>query len=85
MTDINIQALIEAGIPGSVAKVSGDGCNASVVVISDAFEGLSLLKQQKMVYATLGDNITNGKIHALTIKSYTNAQWEAVPNKDQII
>ena len=85
MTEINIQALIEAGIPDSTVKVKGEGCNASVVVISDAFDGLSLLKQQKMVYATLGDNITNGTIHALTIKSYTNAQWEAVPDKDQII
>ena len=85
MTEINIQALIEAGIPNATVKVNGEGCSASVVVISDAFDGLSLLKQQKMVYATLGDNITNGTVHALTIKSYTNAQWEAVPNKDQII
>ena len=85
MSEINIQALIEAGIPNSTVKVNGEGCSASVVVISDEFEGLSLLKQQKLVYATLGDNITNGTIHALTIKSYTNAQWDAVPNKDQII
>lgn len=85
MTDIDIKTLIESGIPGSTAMVKGEGCNASVVVISDAFEGQSLLKQQKMVYATLGDNITNGTIHALTIKSYTPAQWDAVPNKDQII
>lgn len=85
MTDINIQALIEAGIPDSTVIVNGEGCSASVVVVSDAFDGLSLLKQQKMVYATLGDNITNGTIHALTIKSYTNAQWDAVPNKDQVI
>ena len=84
MTEINIQGLIESGIPNSTVKVNGEGCSASVVVISDAFEGLSLLKQQKLVYATLGDNITNGTIHALTIKSYTNAQWAAVPNKDQI-
>lgn len=85
MTDINIQALIETGIPGSTVKVKGEGCSASVVVISDSFEGLSLLKQQKMVYATLGDNITNGTIHALSIKSYTPSQWDTVPNKDQII
>jgi len=81
MSDINIQAMIETGIPGAIAKVSGDGCNASVIVISDAFEGLSLLKQQKLVYGTLGDNITNGTIHALTIKSYTPEQWETLQNK----
>jgi acid stress-induced BolA-like protein IbaG/YrbA len=80
MTEINIQALIEAGIPGATVKVDGEGCSASVIVVSEAFEGLSLLKQQKMVYATLGDNITNGNIHALTIKSYTPEQWDAVSN-----
>ncbi len=82
MTDIDIQALIEAGIPGASVTVKGEGCSASVQVISEVFEGLSLLKQQKLVYASLGDNITNGQIHALTIKSYTPAQWESLTNKD---
>jgi len=52
------------------------------LVVSEAFDGLSLLKQQKLVYATLGDNITNGTIHALTIKSYTPAQWEKISDKN---
>ncbi|HFE38177.1 MAG TPA: BolA family transcriptional regulator [Gammaproteobacteria bacterium] len=84
MNSSEIQALIEAGIPGANVTVSGEGCSASVVVVSEAFDGLSLLKQQKLVYASLGDNITNGAIHALTIKSYTPDQWKArgIKNKD---
>jgi len=77
MSEINIKALIEKGLPGAQVTVNGDGCSASVIVVSDEFEGKSMLQQQKMVYATLGDNITNGTIHALSIKSYTIAQWEA--------
>ncbi len=77
MSEINIKALIEKGLPGAQVTVNGDGCSASVIVVSDEFEGKSMLQQQKMVYATLGDNITNGTIHALSIKSYTVAQWEA--------
>jgi len=84
MSEVDIKSLIEEGIPNAVVKVSGDGCNASVVVVSDAFEGKSLLQQQKMVYATLGDNITSGKIHALSIKSYTPSQWDALPDKGNI-
>ena len=76
MTDIDIQALIEKGIPGAEVTVSGEGCSAGVRVISAEFEGLSLLKRQKLVYATLGDNIVNGNIHAITIKSYTPEQWK---------
>jgi len=77
MSEINIKSLIEEGLPGAQVIVNGDGCSASVIVVSDEFEGKSMLQQQKMVYATLGDNITNGTIHALSIKSYTVAQWEA--------
>ena len=80
MSEVDIKALIEAGIPDSEVIMDGDGCNASVIVVSDAFDGQSKLKQQKMVYATLGDLITNGTVHALSIKSYTQAQWEDVSN-----
>ena len=77
MSEINIKSLIEKGIPGAQVFVDGEGCSASVVVVSDEFDGKNMLQQQKMVYATLGDNIVNGTIHALTIKAYTVAQWEA--------
>ncbi len=75
MSDVDIKSLIEQGIPGAEVIMDGDGCNASVIVVSESFDGQSKLKQQKMVYATLGDLITNGTIHALSIKSYTPEQW----------
>ena len=78
MSEVDIKALIEQGIPGAEVIMDGDGCSANVIVVSDSFDGQSKLKQQKMVYATLGDLITNGTIHALSIKSYTQAQWENV-------
>jgi acid stress-induced BolA-like protein IbaG/YrbA len=77
MSPEEIKALIENGIPDAQVILSGDGCNASVVVISAAFEGKTLIQQQRMVYDTLGDLIKNGTIHALSIKSYTPAQWQA--------
>ena len=80
----DIKHLIEEGIPGCQAKVSGEGCNASVVVISDAFEGKSRVAQQKMVYATLGERIASGEIHALSIKSFTPEQWDKFPEKESI-
>jgi len=78
MSEVDIKSLIEQGIPGSKVILEGDGCSANVVVVSDEFDGQSMLKQQKMVYATLGDLITNGTVHALSIKSYTYAQWESL-------
>ncbi|MDH5378444.1 MAG: BolA/IbaG family iron-sulfur metabolism protein [Gammaproteobacteria bacterium] len=77
MAEESIKYLIEKGIPDSQVMMDGDGCNAAVVVVSSSFEGKSLLEQQRMVYATLGNRIADGTIHALSIKSYTPSQWEA--------
>ena len=45
MTPQEIKSLIEAGIEGSEAIVEGDdGTHFQTVVISDDFEGLSLVK-----------------------------------------
>ncbi|MDH5435776.1 MAG: BolA family transcriptional regulator [Gammaproteobacteria bacterium] len=71
-----VKALIEAGIPGSEATVHGDGSHFDAVVVSPEFEGKSPVVKQKMVYATVTDNITSGELHALTIKAYTPAEWE---------
>ena len=70
-----VQSMIEAGLPDAEVKVTGDGSHFEAVVISDAFEGKSPVAQQKMVYATLGDHITSGALHALTIKAYTPEKW----------
>ena len=71
-----IKKLIEDGLAGVEAQVSGDGSHFEAIVIGAAFEGQSMVNQQRMVYATLGDRITNGEIHALTIKAYTPKDWE---------
>ncbi len=71
----DVQALIEAGMPDADVTVSGDGSHFEARVISSAFDGKSLVAQQKMVYATLGEHITSGELHALTIKAYTPEKW----------
>ncbi len=71
-----IKKMIETGMAGSQVSVSGDGAHFEAVVISEAFDGKGMLQQHRMVYATLGDNIENAAIHALSIKTYTPAQWE---------
>ena len=71
-----IKNLIETGLPSSEAMVSGDGSHFEAIVVSGAFEGLSMVKEQQLVYGTLGDRITSGAIHALSIKAYTPQEWE---------
>ena len=71
MTLDEIQAKLEAGIKDATVTMQGDGCNCSTVVVSSAFEGMSLLARQKMVLATVRENIDSGELHALTIKART--------------
>lgn len=66
-------------IEGAEAEVTGDGSKFEARVISEAFDGLSTIKRHKMVYAVLNDHIASGAIHALTIKTYTPAEWAALP------
>lgn len=75
MQSEEIQTMIQRGLPEAEVKVTGDGRHFDAVVISEAFAGKSLLEQHRMVYATLGSKM-GGDIHALTMRTYTRAQWE---------
>jgi acid stress-induced BolA-like protein IbaG/YrbA len=72
----DIKKLIESNMPNSNVTVTGDGRHFEAVVICASFEGMGLLSRQRAVYGTLGDNIHNGNIHALSIKAKTPSEWE---------
>lgn len=74
MQNEDIKRMIETGLPGSEAHVSGDGTHFEAAVISDAFAGRSLLEKHRLVYATLGASM-GGAIHALSIRAYTPEEW----------
>jgi len=75
MNPIDIKGMIEAGMPGAEAHVEGDGSHFMARVVSDDFTDLPMIKQHKLVYATLGNSM-EGAIHALSIKTYTKQAWE---------
>lgn len=70
-----VKKIIEAGIEGCEATVTVDGSKYTAIVVSDVFEGKTMIAEQKMVYALLNEHIQSGVIHALTIKAYTKAEW----------
>jgi acid stress-induced BolA-like protein IbaG/YrbA len=71
-----IQKLIEAGLKGSIVTVEGDGRHFNAIVISLEFFAKNRIQKQQLVYATLGDRIANGIIHAISIKTFTPEEWQ---------
>tara|TARA_B100001559_G_scaffold119418_1_gene100539 strand:- start:212 stop:484 length:273 start_codon:yes stop_codon:yes gene_type:complete len=53
------------------------GGHFQAVIISDDFEGLSLLDRHKKIYSILGDLMKN-EIHAFSMKTYTNDEFKTL-------
>jgi acid stress-induced BolA-like protein IbaG/YrbA len=70
-----VKRLILAGLPDCEVRVKGDGSHFDAIVIGEIFADKSLVKQQQLVYATVNDKIASGALHALSIKTYTPADW----------
>ncbi len=69
MDPARIQTLIEAGLPGARAEVSGeDGVHFEATVVASQFAGKLPLARHRLVYATLGE-LMGGAIHALALKT----------------
>ncbi|MCW8889332.1 MAG: BolA/IbaG family iron-sulfur metabolism protein [Sedimenticola sp.] len=73
-----IVKLIETGMPGCKAMVSGDGRHFEAVVVSDEFEGKTPIQKQRLVMATVKTQLESDELHALSIKTYTASQWQAL-------
>ena len=79
MTTDEIKQRIEKAIPGSNAYVldpMNDGAHLQAFVVSPAFEGMPIFKQQQMVMASIKDIFEI--VHALGLKTFTPSKWNEV-------
>ena len=75
MTSQELESLIAAGLPCDHLEVSGDGRHWEAVVVSPEFEGKRLIQRHQRVYATLGERMRTDEVHALSMKTFTPAEW----------
>ena len=83
MTADELQTIIAAGLPCEHLHVEGDGRHWYATLVSAEFEGKRLIQRHQRVYATLGDKIKTDEVHALSMKTYTPAEWQALPAADK--
>ena len=77
MEPSQIRDLIQTALPEARVSVEGEGCSFSVVVLSDSFEGMPLVKRQQQVLNAVKEPLSTGVLHAITVKAHTPAEWQA--------
>ncbi|AVO41799.1 BolA family protein [Simplicispira suum] len=77
MTADQIKQIISAGLPCEYITLEGDGRHWYATIVSPAFEGLRAIQRHQRVYGTLGSKMQSDEVHALSMKTFTPAEWAA--------
>ncbi|WP_192036582.1 BolA family protein [Halomonas sp. YLGW01] len=72
----DVKALLETRIADCDFHIQGEGCNFQVIAVGEVFNGLTPVKRQQLIYGALSEEIASGALHAVSIKTYTPAQWQ---------
>ena len=79
MTAEELKNLIAAHLPCEHIAIEGDGRHWYATIVSVEFEGRRAIQRHQRVYATLGSKMHTDEVHALSMKTYTPAEWAALP------
>jgi acid stress-induced BolA-like protein IbaG/YrbA len=74
-----IEQRIREALTGAEVEVrdtTGTGDHFEARVVTEAFQGKSMIEQHQLVYAPLKDLLATGELHALALKTYTPDQWK---------
>lgn len=78
MQPTEIEQCIVRDLPDAQVLVEGDGAHFTAIVVSSSFIGKSRLQKQQLVYATVKNQLMDGTLHALSIKTFTPDEWQAL-------
>ena len=72
-----IKNLIAANLACQHISLDGDGRHWFSTIVSAEFEGKRAIQRHQQVYATLGNRMKTDEVHALSMKTFTPAEWAA--------
>lgn len=76
MENKEIEDLLKSELSLAEVRVTSDGSHFQIIAVSDAFEGMSRVKKQKAIYAPLSAQIADGSMHAISIKTFSEKEWQ---------
>ena len=74
-----IKETLTKALPVSLVEtqdLTGGGDHWQLIIVSAAFDGKGLLEQHRIVNEVLKEPLADQRIHALSLKTYSPAQWE---------
>ena len=79
MTADELKSIIAAGLSCEHIALEGDGRHWYATIVSAEFEGKRPIARHQRVYKTLGEKMHTDEVHALSMKTFTPAEWAAQP------
>ncbi|WP_218352207.1 BolA family protein [Alteromonas lipotrueiana] len=71
-----IEAILKDALNLTEVYVKGDGSHYTIIAVSDEIAQLSRVKRQQAIYAPLSDKIADGSMHAISIKTFSEVDWQ---------
>ncbi len=81
MTNEEIIQIVKNVLPDCEIQVEERQGQYIVHAIGDVFNDTMMIDRQKKIYAPLAKYITEGKIHAISVRGYTKEEWANTQNK----
>lgn len=84
MSPIKLKEKLETLAPGTYAEVmdlTGTQDHYQAIVVSSVFEGKVKMEQHRLVFGLVKSEVDSGEVHALTLKTFTPSQFEALGMK----
>jgi len=81
-----VRACLSTAFPGAdvaIEDLTGTRDHYQARIVSEAFEGKSLIEQHRLVYAALGAAM-HGPIHAFALQTYTPSAWNQRQKRDNV-
>ena len=79
ITPKEIKETLAKALPVSLVEtqdLTGGGDHWQLIVVSSAFEGKGLVEQHRLVNEALKQPMSDQRIHALSLRTFSPAQWE---------
>jgi len=77
MNEAEIISRVQGLYPDAKIDVAGADCSFELIIVDPAFEGMGTLQRQKPILALFREEITSGKLHALSVRVQTPGELQS--------